>query len=111
MKKTTLYIGLNDKDTKTQIVETQKAIETIENALIENDIFATITIGNGLYKHENGEKVKETTAIIEILHAVTGWKEKRKLENAVKTVTAKLKTELNQESILKQTQQVKAIFE
>ena len=58
-----LYVGLNDKDTKTQLVNTLQAKENIA------DICGNCTISEvyGAYIHDDGTKVKETTLKVELL--------------------------------------------
>lgn len=63
MEKFILYVGLNDKDTKTQLVNTLQAKESIA------DICGNCTISEvyGAYVHDDGTKVKETTLKVELL--------------------------------------------
>jgi len=63
-----LYVGLNDKVTKKQIFPRDIAIEAILSALQYKGIDCTISMGKGIYTHEDTrEVVKEETIIIEIL--------------------------------------------
>ena len=102
-KKYNLYVGLNDKDTKTQRIETLEAYKIIENVLLNNGLTGyTIYNGKGLYRHENGTIVQENTLIIEIIFS------NDEIINKIITI---LKQVLNQESILKQVQKIELSFE
>lgn len=81
-----LYVGLNDKDTKKQEVETLQAKENIA------DICGNCTISEvfGAYVHDDGTKVKETTLKVELLFI--------SYLTAVK-LAKDIKKALNQESI------------
>lgn len=91
MEKYTLNLGLNDKDTKTQKISTLDAYKMIEN-LIKSLGFegASIYECTGLYKHESGEYVKETSLRIELLFAE---------ESNVRKLVSILKSVFNQESV------------
>ena len=86
LKKHTLYVGLNDKDTKTQLVSNPKAMDIV-NKICGDCSIQEIT---GYYTHENGEKVKENTLKVELLF---------KEDNQVLAYCQDLKRLLNQESI------------
>lgn len=102
-KKYILNIGLNDKDTKTQIIKTTEAKKIIQNILFINDVNGyTIYDGYGLYKHDDGAITKEKTIIIELLYIN---------DDTIQKIIAMLKTALNQESILKQTFVLNISFE
>lgn len=88
-KKYILNVGLNDKDTKQQKIDSVEAYKVVENLLLNNGISGyTIYQGLGLYKHDSGEITRENTLIIELLKQV-----------------------LNQESVLKQVQTLEISFE
>ena len=90
--KYSFYIGLNDKDSKVQIVETLTAANIINRVFIENNVDgATITSGKGIYKHDNGEIVVEETLIVQVY-------EFNSVVN-VQKICNELKNLLNQESI------------
>lgn len=90
--KYSFYIGLNDKDSKVQIIETLTASNIVNRVFIENGVDgATITSGKGIYKHENGEIVIEETIIVQVY-------EFDSIIN-VRQICNELKNLLNQESI------------
>jgi hypothetical protein len=102
-KKFILNIGLNDKDTKIQKISTIEAYKIVENTLLNKDIKGyTIYEGQGLYKHDNGEITRENTLIVELMFVE---------EEQVDKVLQTLKITLNQESILKQVQELFITFE
>lgn len=98
MKKITLYIGLNDKDSKVQEVGTLDAYKMVSNVI---EVDSTITEGRGIYKHKDGTVVSEVSLIVELLDfdniLSKGW---------VKNKINQIKTLLNQESIAVQYQEV-----
>lgn len=102
-KKFILNVGLNDKDTKLQKIDSIEAYKIVENTLLNNGLSGyTIYQGKGLYKHENGEITQENTLIIEILFAT---------DDVINKIIKILKQVLNQESILKQVQDITISFE
>lgn len=94
MKKYTLYIGLNDKESRNQIIETAEAVRIVRRCCWDYFDGATIQMGSGLYKHDDGGKVEENTIIV----IINDYAENQK--PAIMKVCAGLKKELNQESIL-----------
>ena len=96
--KYSFYIGLNDKDSKSQIVETITAYNLVNRIFIDNGVDgATITSGKGIYKHDNGEVVVEETIIVQVYEFGSAIN--------VKQICAELKTVLNQESIAVEKQE------
>ena len=55
MTKFTLYIGLNDKDTKRQEVQTLEAFKVSANIFKALTGGATISEAQGIYTHDNGD--------------------------------------------------------
>lgn len=99
MEKFTMFIGLNDKDTKKQEIPTDIAVKMVYNALCKQGIECiTYDIKNGVYKHDNGDIVFEKNIIVEMFF----------VEN-IQVVRAlnDIKTLLNQESILLETTEIK----
>lgn len=86
LKKHTLYIGLLDKDTKTQLVSTPNAKTLINKTLGD----CTISDATGYYTHEDGTQVVEPSLRVELL-----FKQDKEVFDACSTI----KKELNQESI------------
>ena len=88
--KFTLYLGLNDKETKSQKIATVEAYKIVENLLKADFDGATIFEATGLYKHENGTFVTEKSLRIEILFAQ---------DSQIRELVSNLKKMFNQESI------------
>lgn len=86
IKKHTLLIGLNDKDTKKQIISLRKAKQIVM------DICGDCTVSDaiGKYTHDDGTEIKEKSLRVEMLF---------KADNEVISIAKHLKKELNQESI------------
>lgn len=101
-KKTTLYVGLNDKDTKYQIIDSLEAQKVIINFLLSYGIDgATVFNATGLYRHDNGTVVIENTLRVELFEV-----DNDALIEAVKAI----KTALNQESIVIQREVIDSEF-
>lgn len=102
MKKTIFYVGLYDKDSKTQKIGTLSAVEIVSRVVMDAGYpGATISESFGIYTHEDGEIVREPSLRIEILDSIDAKDAK---------ISEQLKMLLNQESILKETQVVTMDF-
>lgn len=101
MNKTTLYIGLNDKDTKAQKIDTLEAVKIVTNIITDQADGGTIYNATGIYKHDDGTIVIENTLRVELIDA-----EPRAIARIIDTV----KAALNQESIIKQTETITSEF-
>ena len=93
MKKYTLYLGLNDKDTKRQKIATLEAYKITTNLLTSYTEGATIFEANGIYKHDDGTITIEKTLKIELLFVE---------KTTVLSIIEELKRIFNQESIILQ---------
>ena len=90
MTKYTMYIGLNDKDSKHQEISTLDAYKIASNLAVVHLGFATITEARGVYTHDDGTIVEEVTLRCEVTNV--------KLEN-IKAFCLAVKDALNQESV------------
>lgn len=90
MKKFTLYVGLNDKDTKIQKIDTLTAYKMVENVITKKTDGYTISEAKGYYRHEDGTVTIENTLRIEMLFVD---------RILVKEFCETLKSMLNQEAI------------
>ena len=97
MKKFTLYMGLNDKDAKVQVISTIEAYKVVSNIIAKDFGGGTIFEAQGIYKHDDGKIVFEKTLRIEILFAE---------EPQIKALVAELKKIFNQESIAVQVEDI-----
>lgn len=95
MKKYTLYVGLNDKDTRKRRLPVWWAALVAERECLCHTDGATIYRASGIYKHENGAYVREKTLRIELLFVDY---------DTVKALVDALKRRLNQESIAVQSE-------
>ena len=101
MNKYTLYIGLNDKDTKRQQLDNLEASKIVQNILTEKTAGGTNYNATGVYKHDDGTIIIEITLRVEIVAAAL---------EAVREAIEFIKTALNQESIILQTERVESVF-
>lgn len=101
MKKTTLYIGLNDKDTKQQAIDTFEASKVVTKALVRFCGGGTIYNAQGIYTHDDGTIVIENTLRVEIIGSD---------DSSIKSLIDFCKIALNQESIIKQTETIVSEF-
>ena len=97
MKKFTLYLGLNDKETKMQKIQTVEAFKIVSNLIASRFDGGTIFEADGVYKHDNGAYVIEKTLRIELLFV-----ERPEVVEFVKV----LKEVFNQESIAVQEETI-----
>ena len=82
----TLYIGLNDKDAKVQLIP----VELAEEIVMEIVGDCSIERIRGCYSHEDGTRVFENTLKVSILF---------RSEAEIEQYVAAIKRRLNQESI------------
>lgn len=97
MEKFILYVGLNDKDTKVQKINTLEAYKIVNNIVMQYTNGATIYEANGIYKHNDGTIVIEKTLRIELMFI------NREIVNKIIDI---LKRVLNQESIVLQIEKI-----
>lgn len=95
MEKYTLYVGLNDKDKKQQLISTIEAYKICNNILLHYTDGATIFEANGIYKHQDGTFTIEKTLRIELLFTN---------KETIDSIVQDLKKAFNQESIAVQKQ-------
>lgn len=99
-----LYMGLFDKDTKRQEIDTISAYKIVENETAQRFGGATISEANGIYKHDDGTVIIEPTIKMEIL--MFDYQESDKKQ--VKDFVEYLKKFFNQESIAVQMSKVES---
>lgn len=96
----TLYIGLNDKDTKKQEVSNEFALNAINRILLNEGITdKTVQNALGVYTHKNGKTTTENSLILTMFFV-----ERIQLIRAIEEI----KIILNQESIILKEQEVKS---
>lgn len=101
MEKITLYVGLNDKDTKVQKIDTLEAVKIAENLVCDMCGGGTIYNAVGVYTHDDGTIITENTLRIELIDTAAA---------ALDTLITALKAVLNQEAIIKQTEVINSVF-
>lgn len=97
--KFTLYVGLNDKDSKVQEISTTEAMKIVRNLVLTYTDGATIFEAEGIYKHEDGTFVVENTLRIELMFVEV---------KAVREIVNTIKKMLNQESVAVQHEVVES---
>ena len=102
MKRYTLYLGLNDKDTKTQKISTIEAFKIVSDLIARRFDGGTVFDARGIYKHDNGDIIIENTLRIEILEF------ENSIFEDVKNVVKMLKDVFNQESVAVQIEDVQS---
>lgn len=85
-----VYVGLNDQNSKQQEISTLDAYKIASNILVEIIGFGTIIEATGIYTHNDGQIVQETTLRIEVSNVEIA--DMQKLAKA-------LKIAFNQESV------------
>ena len=101
MNKTTLYIGLNDKTAKRQIIDTVEAVKIVYTIICTIADGGTIYNATGIYKHDDGTIVIENTLRVELFDVD---------ENGIREIISRAKIALNQESIIRQNEIVTSEF-
>ncbi|AET69231.1 hypothetical protein Desor_3769 [Desulfosporosinus orientis DSM 765] len=99
--KYTLYVGLNDKDTYTQIIDSLEAEKKASAICIKYVDGYTLTHGEGAYKDEKGVITKENSLIYTFFNVT---------DAQMKSIMNEMLKELNQNSILIEKQKVNYDF-
>lgn len=101
MRKDTICIGLLDKDTKVQEINTVDAFKIVANIFASCTGGATITEGCGVYTHDDGEIVIEKSLVC----FVYGGNDK-----SIELACEQIKIALNQESVAIETTESNSRF-
>lgn len=70
LQKAVICLGLNDKDSKRQEIETSAAAGILSGLLCSRFAGATVTACAGIYTHDNGQQVRENSLSV-VLYFVT----------------------------------------
>ena len=98
--KHTLFLGLNDKDKKVQLINTIEAYKIVMNLVCSVGYDgASVSNTTGFYKHDDGSFVVEESLRIEILFA-----DDIKTDNLIHD----LKRTFNQESVALQIEKIES---
>ena len=100
MEKLTISIGLFDKDSKTQLISNDEAMETVNSCFLSRLDAFTVYFAKGVYTHENGQQVQENTIRIEVV--AFNDNDYNSTIQSIKEV----KQALNQESVLLEKQTI-----
>lgn len=95
--KYTLYVGLNDKDTRRQEIGTIEAYKLVAGLLARELGGGTIYEAHGIYTHDDGTIVIEETLRCEVF---------ADSRSEVMGVVETIKSMLNQEAVIVQTENV-----
>lgn len=87
MKRITFYIGLQDKDTKTELIKYDEACKIIVNRLGAS----TIQKAQGCYQYDDGSLCFENTLIVTVIASYS--------DSAIEILANRLKLDFNQECI------------
>lgn len=103
MLKTTVFVGLNDKMSLRQEINTARAVSIVSTLLIAHGVNgATISPAKGVYKMDNnGAVIVENTLRIEIVNPAV---------NLLTGAIISIKKALNQESVLVENTDITSDF-
>ena len=100
MEKLTISIGLLDKDSKTQLISNNDAVEMVNSCFLSRLDAFTVYFAKGIYTHENGQQVQENTIRIEVVAF-----NDNDYNNTIQSIK-EVKQALNQESVLLEKQTI-----
>lgn len=104
--KATIFIGLNDKESKLQEVTTLDAAKFIQREIVKEFEGGTISEATGIYRHQDGTGfVVENTLKVEILFFGSSKEEARR---AVIPFINRVKDFLNQETVALQLEEIES---
>ena len=99
--KYTMYIGLNDKDTYTQLISYEEAEQKVSAIVLKYVDGFTALSGKGAYKDDKGVITHENSLVLEFTSAT---------EEQIKAIMDEVIKELNQNSVLMEKQAVNYEF-
>lgn len=99
--KYTMYVGLNDKDTYTQLVPTEEAERKVSSIALKHVDGFTAFSAKGAYKDDKGVITNENSLVFEF-YSVT--------EEQMRAVVDEVLKELNQNSVLIEKKKVNSKF-
>ena len=98
MKKFSIYLGMNDKETKVARYDLVTSYKLAEDEILRQATGYSIYLVDGAYKHSNGTLVKEKSLKIEIMYTSR--------DNVVE-IAKNLKRVFNQEEVIIQEEVIK----
>lgn len=104
--KATIFVGLNDKESKLQEISTLAAAKFIQREIVKEFEGGTISEATGIYRHQDGTGfVMENTLKVEILFFGSSKEEARR---AVVPFINRVKDFLNQETVALQLEEIES---
>lgn len=104
--KATIFVGLNDKESKLQEISTLDAAKFIQREIVKEFEGGTISEAAGIYRHQDGTGfVVENTLKVEILFFGSSKEEARR---AVVPFINRVKDFLNQETVALQLEEIES---
>lgn len=100
MEKLTISIGLLDKDTKTQLMDNDVAMQKVNDCFLSRLDAFTVYFAKGVYTHNNRQQVQENTIRIEVVTF-----NDNDYNNTIQSIK-EVKKALNQETILLEKQAI-----
>ena len=91
MIETRLYVGLNDAETKEQILETEQYLQQLKNLCFTYHVPFSVGIEEGGYFHDNGDYVEEKTLVLTLIDAD---------KDTIRKIAEDLRVLFHQESVL-----------
>ena len=104
--KATIFVGLNDKESKLQEVSTLEAAKFLQREIVKEFEGGTISEATGIYRHQDGTGfVMENTLKVEIFFFGSSKEEARR---AVVPFINRVKDFLNQETVALQLEEIES---
>lgn len=104
--KATIFVGLNDKESKLQEISTLEAAKYLQREIVKEFEGGTISEATGIYRHQDGTGfVVENTLKVEILFFGSSKEEARR---AVIPFINRVKDFLNQETAALQLEEIES---
>lgn len=69
MIETKIYVGLNDAETKTQKLGTERYVKVLKNVCRSYGVAFSFMVAQGGYLHEDGTYTQENTLILSLIDA------------------------------------------
>ena len=91
MKETTIFVGLNDAETREQKYNTEKYVNTLKSVCRSHHTAFTMDIVEGGYFHEDGQYIEETSLVAQLIDTDP---------EVVRKIAQELRSLFHQESVL-----------
>ena len=101
MIETKIYVGLNDSETRTQRLETEKYVSILKNVCRSYAVAFSFAVEQGGYLHEDGSYTEENTLVLSLVDTD---------ETTVNEIARDLCVFFRQESVMITREQVEVYF-